>query len=99
MLRCILSMPETSCQSCRTSPEGYVYHTLVSELHFHFQCLELVRLFSLDLAAHTLSRPLLHAVEPLGDVHDGGCGAGSGVIVSLLSQIVDIIILTRVASE
>lgn len=88
MLRCILSMPETSCQSCCTSPEGYVYHTLVSQLHFHFQCLELIRLFSLDLAAHTLSGPLLHAVKPLGDVHDGGVG-GSGVIVSLLPQIVD----------
>lgn len=51
-----------------------LYSTLVSKLHLDFESFEFIGLASSDFATHTLSGPLLHAVEPLVDVHDGGCG-------------------------
>lgn len=48
--------------------------------HFGFESLEVIRHVSLDFTTHTFARPLLHAVEPLIDVHgdDGGGGGGVG---------------------
>ena len=48
----------------------------MSQLHFQLKSLELVRSGSLDLFAHSLVGPLLHAVESLADVHLGGIVLG-----------------------
>ena len=53
----------------------------MSQLHFQLESLELVGRSSLDLLAHSLVRPLLHAVESLADIHFGGI-----VVVCLLSE-------------
>lgn len=44
----------------------------MSQLHLKLESLELVGRSSLDLLAHSLVRPLLHAVESLADIHLGG---------------------------
>jgi hypothetical protein len=43
--------------------------TFVSQIHFHFQHLEIVRRIRLGLSAHLLPRPLFEAIEFLVDVH------------------------------
>lgn len=53
----------------------------MSQLHLQLESLELVRSGSLDLFAHSLIGPLLHAVESLADVHLGGI-----VLVCLLER-------------
>ena len=53
----------------------------MSQLHLQLESLELVRSGSLDLFAHSLVGPLLHAVESLADVHLGGI-----VLVCLLER-------------
>jgi hypothetical protein len=53
----------------------------VSQLHLELKSLELVRRSSLDLLAHSLIRPLLHAVKSLADIHFGGI-----VVVCLLEK-------------
>ena len=53
--------------------------TLVPELHLGFERFELVGLTAPHFFAHPLAGPLLHAVEPLVDVHDGGLVEGGGL--------------------
>jgi hypothetical protein len=53
----------------------------VSQLHLKLKSLELVGRSSLDLFAHSLVRPLLHAVKSLADIHFGG-----DVVVCLLGK-------------
>jgi hypothetical protein len=53
----------------------------VSQLHLKLKSLELFRRSSLDLLAHSLVRPLLHAVKSLADIHFGGI-----VVVCLLEK-------------
>ena len=47
-------------------------HTLMTQVHLQFECLELVGQASPGLGAHLLVGPLLEAVEFLGNVHDCG---------------------------
>jgi hypothetical protein len=47
-------------------------HTLMAKIHLQLQGLELVREPGAGLGAHLLVRPLLQAIEFLGDVHGGG---------------------------
>lgn len=60
------------CEAGAAAGRGFV-HTLMTQVHFHFERLELVGETSTGLCAHLLVRPLLQAVEFLVDVHD--CGA------------------------
>jgi hypothetical protein len=53
----------------------------MSQLHLKLKSLELVGRSGLDLLAHSLVRPLLHAVESLADIHFGGI-----VVVCLLEK-------------
>jgi hypothetical protein len=47
-------------------------HTLVPQVHLHFQGLELIGQAGAGLGTHLLVGPLLQAIELLVDVH--GCG-------------------------
>lgn len=65
----------------RGTPDTRRMHTFMSQLHLQLESLELVGRSSLDLLAHSLVRPLLHAVESLADIHFGGI-----VVVCLLRK-------------
>jgi hypothetical protein len=53
----------------------------MSQLHLKLKSLEFLGRSSLDLFAHSLVRPLLHAVKSLADIHFGGI-----VVVCLLGK-------------
>ncbi len=78
-------MPGTELAFAATLREsGKSVRTLMAEVHFHLQGLELVGKTGAGLCAHLLVGPLLEAIEFLVDIHgcgDRGKGAGVAKVV------------------
>lgn len=78
---CILSMPRAELASAAALRQGgKSMYTLMAEVHFHLQGLELVGQAGTGLCAHLLVGPLLEAIEFLVDIHScGDQGKGASV--------------------